>query len=436
VFLLGDDLATLRQAGTTLPAPLVPTSLLELAAAAATIDVHSEAGLRLRQSLRPEERRWIESADMQIVAAIRSRVLGTVGVIAVRPKLSGLPYSQDDREFLSAVAAAVGLTFDSLRLKDTQRPPAAEPAGRECAGCGSIYAPQTMRCRCGRELGEAAAPFVLRGVFRFERRIGAGGTGVVYRAVDLGLGRTVAIKILSSTRPDQVEVLIREARDMARLSHEHLAVIHAVERWREMPLLVQEYLDGGTLAHRLTAAQLALPEIAELGRALVAVLERVHAEGIVHCDVKPSNIGYTRTGVVKLFDFGLARPESVPLAEGQNAAATFAGTPYYMSPAAIRGEPPNAAFDWWSLSVVLFEAIAGRRPFDGQDTADVLSSILSRPCPRVSTFRPDLPGDAADFFDRAFDRSRPRRVFEAADFRPLLESLRGGRSARSARAVG
>jgi hypothetical protein len=437
VFLMQDDLAAMQPVGSALPPIPAFSPLLRFDdGGGTTVDIATDTGRRLLASLDERERRWLVDEDVRMIAAARSRVLGTVGLIAAGPKQSGLAYTADDGEFLSAIAAAVGLTFDSLRLTRAHVEPAIEPVARECEGCGSVYGPETASCRCGRPLREGTAPYVLRGVFRFERRIGSGGVGVVYRAVDLSLGRTVAIKVLSATRPDQVETLMREARDMAGMSHEHLAVIHAVERWGQTPLLVQEYLEGGTLAQRLATAALPPAAVAELGEVLCDVLERVHEEGIVHCDVKPSNIGYTRDGVLKLFDFSLARrlpviPDDDATGEAGDgkvlvdSGGVCAGTPYYMSPEAIHGAPPVPAFDWWSLAVVLFEALTGRRPFDGPDTPGVLASILFQPVPRLRTFRPELPDEIGDFFFRVFDRTQNKRMSTAKEFLPLLTMLKG-----------
>jgi eukaryotic-like serine/threonine-protein kinase len=278
-------------------------------------------------------------------------------------------------------------------------------------------------------------PYVLRGVFRFERRIGSGGSGIVYRAVDLGLGRPVAIKVLFGARADRVDALIREARHMAAVSHRHLAVIHGVERWRQTPLLVQEYLEGGTLAQRLLAGATTCDEVVELGTVLVDVLERLHRDGIVHCDVKPSNIGYTREGVIKLFDFSIARHVQAALVDGHegetagtgaplDSVGGFAGTPFYMSPEAIRGLAPEPSFDWWALSVVLFEALTGRRPFDGADTPDVLASILFRRAPSLREFRQDLPENVTEFFADAFDPVPSKRPHAAPSFRSTLAVLK------------
>lgn len=435
VFLLRDDPTVLQAISSPLPPIPIFSPLLRVDdVACATLDLTATAGQEVMRSLPADQRQWLVNGDIRLVTCIRSRPLGAVGLIAAGPKLSGLPYKLDDREFLSAVASAVGLTFDSFRLRGAHLPTPAEPAARECEGCGSVYPSDAGRCRCGRTLSDGFVPYVLRGVFRFERRIGSGGSGIVYRAVDLGLGRTVAIKVVSAARGAHVDALIREARQMAAVSHRHLAVIHGVERWRQTPLLVQEYLDGGTLSQRLLAGPLQRAEVFELGLVLVDVLERLHQDGIVHCDVKPSNIGYTREGVIKLFDFSLARHVAVALVDAHDgagdaettgdSAGRFAGTPFYMSPEAIRGERPEPCFDWWALSVVLFEALAGRRPFDGADTPDLLASILFRRVTPIHALRPDLPDPVGNFFAGAFDRLPSNRPTTGAAFRSALAFLK------------
>ena len=152
----------------------------------------------------------------------------------------------------------------------------------------------------------ATVPHVLRGVFRFEKRIGAGGMGVVYRATDLNLKRDVAIKTLPRLTADHAVQLKREAQAMALLNHPNLAVIHGIESWRGTPFLVEEYLAGGTLADRLREGPMAVGEALEIGIGLAGVIGQLHASGIIHCDIKPSNIGFSQTGVMKLLDFGLA----------------------------------------------------------------------------------------------------------------------------------
>ena len=148
---------------------------------------------------------------------------------------------------------------------------------------------------------------MLPGKFRFERRIGTGGMGVVYRGIDLSLGRAVAVKTLRRVSPEDAMRLRREARTAAAVSHPHLAPVYGMETWQGTPMLVMELLEGGTLTQRIEKGRLEAAETVELGIAMAEALEHLHASDILHRDIKPSNIGYTRDGTPKLMDFGIAR---------------------------------------------------------------------------------------------------------------------------------
>ena len=334
-----------------------------------------------------------------------------------------MSYTSHDRRFLATVASAAGLAFDRLQRRAPAVAAPSELPGRECERCFSIYAAEARRCLCGAPLVEAPVPHVLRGVFRFEQRVAAGSVGVVYRAVDLALGRNVAIKTLPGVTGERMAALVQEARAMARVTHGNLAAVHGVETWRDVSCLVQEYLEKGTLARRLHSARLPVTEAIDLGIILADLLEQLHRYDLIHCDIKPTNIGYTAEGIVKLFDFGLAR--RVEAEDATSAGSrTFAGTPFYMSPEAIRGERSAAGFDLWALSVVLYEAIAGRRPFDGATTSDVLAAILRGGPERVSAIAPDLPGEVSAFFEVALNRDRAARPGTAGELGRALSDLR------------
>jgi serine/threonine protein kinase len=297
-------------------------------------------------------------------------------------------------------------------------------------------------------LVKASVPYVLQGKFRIEERVGAGAMGVVYRAVDLDLGRTVAIKTLPSMSLNYSLQLRREARVMATVQHPNLAMIHGAETWRGTPLLVFEYLDGGTLQERIRRAPMAVDEILELGLALAGVLHQIHEAGILHRDVKPSNIGYTGDGQAKLMDFGLAHiifeahhqsistralDDPLPPTEdgsGQDSESEntwtrrLVGTPVYMSPEAVRCEPPGPGFDLWSLSIVLYEALAGRNPVQGDNVRETLSYIVDRDIPDIREMRSDLTEPVAQFFHLALSRNKSRRPQDAPEMKARLERTR------------
>ena len=256
-------------------------------------------------------------------------------------------------------------------------------------------------------------PLFVKRKFRLERLVGMGGMGVVYLAVDMVLDRQVAIKTLPSLRPESAERMHREARAMAAVLHPNLALIYGTEQWHGTPMLIVEYLDGGTLRDRICRGPMSYAEAIDLGAVLADVLDRVHASGVLHRDVKPSNIGFTGDGRPKLLDFGLAllgRTQDPGSAAGrQSGCATAAllrsadpaatvtvaerlvGTPLYMAPEALAGVAPQPSFDLWGLALVLYEAIAGCHPFAANDVAAVLAAAERADVPDIRNYRPTCP---------------------------------------------
>ncbi len=388
--------------------------------------------------LPPDEQRWVLAGRVRLLVALRAPADRMLGLLALSSKRSGLAYSMEDRRLLTAVSASVALVLDNLRLRASADSSSSE-AALECQTCSRLNGPDATVCACGGPVSACGAPQSLRGVYRLDRRIGAGGMGVVYHARDVDLDRSVAIKTLPRMSPEHAASLRREARAMASVAHPNLAVIYGIETWRGIPFLVQEYLDGGTLADRLASARLSMAEALDLGITLAGALAYLHDLGIIHRDVKPSNIGFTHAGVVKLLDFGVARlvgPASPPMAEStvtravatesadQRSEPTFVGTPAYMAPEALNGEPPQASFDLWSLAVVLYQSLTGRRPFEGRTTNQLLASIAAGPVARPSEAIEGCPLEVDAFFRFAFDVHKNRRLREAGPMKAALQQLR------------
>jgi serine/threonine-protein kinase len=253
--------------------------------------------------------------------------------------------------------------------------------------------------------------------------------GIVYLARDLELDRPVAVKTLPRVTSEGAASLRAEARAMAAVTHANLAVVYGVETWRGIPFLVEEYLPGGTLADRLADGPIAIAAALELGLTLTDVLSRLHDRGIIHRDVKPGNIGFTQAGAPKLLDFGVAQllraaeSASEDTTRGGDArrrrdrAHVLVGTPAYMSPEALLGQPPRPAFDLWALSVVLYEAITGMRPFPGPKDGMV---VVPDPPPPPGTLREGVPREADAFFARAFS---PEPADRHADARAVEQDL-------------
>jgi eukaryotic-like serine/threonine-protein kinase len=326
----------------------------------------------------------------------------------------------------------------------------AEPA-KECAKCGALHPSFTVFCgTCSRKLEVSAIPYILPGRFRFERRIGAGGMGVVYAGSDLALGRRVAIKTLRQVSADDAMRLRREARTAAAVSHPHLAPIYCMDAWQGRPLLVMELLEGGTLAQRIAREKLSPRETVELGVAMAGALAQLHAAEILHRDVKPSNIGYTRSQVPKLMDFGIARvmfelaaeeeadEDDADYLEETEEDATrpgrgtpggedhrFAGTLSYLSPEALRGAPADVSFDLWGLAIVLYECLLGRKVFVGTQQ-QVMDRIRSVAVPDFSQVDPQHDETLGEFFRAALHRSPHRRPASAYEMAERLEEILEG----------
>jgi hypothetical protein len=394
------------------------------------------------------DRLWLIDGGVRLLIPLRDADDRVVGLIALGEKLSDTPYTSDDKVLLARVAAAAEMTIAYHRLRVPSASPSAissstmpEPVAEECTHCVAVWPAGRAQCgRCGHPTRSGALPLVVAGKFRLDERLGAGGMGVVYRATDLELGRVVAVKTLPYLSPERSARLRREARAMARVAHPHLAQIYGGETWQGRPMLIVEFLGGGTLAARLKSGPLSLGEAFMLGEALLEALAAIHDAGVLHRDVKPSNIGYTSEGVPKLLDFGTARvlasgqsDASRPIARTDDtlAAGTIItdctrdgviGTPLYMSPEALAGAAPDPSFDLWSTCLVLYESITGRHPLRAPDGAPRRNASV----PDIRAFVPSLPATMSAFFAAALSPSRANRPRTASALIDELRTLRVG----------
>jgi GAF domain-containing protein len=386
--------------------------------------------------LSPDEQRWLLSLGVVLVVPLHAPDQRLAGLLSLTAKRSGLKYSVDDGRFLAAVAASAALTLDNLRLRSSTSDASERPA-RECQVCSRLNRPEATVCSCGGVLIVSAAPHTLRGIYRFDRRLGSGGMGVVYLARDLNLDRPVAIKTLPSVSPEQSARLRVEARAMAAVLHPNLAVIHGVETWQGTPFLIQEFLPGGTLGERLRSGPLAIDVALRLCGTIAEALDHLHRAGIIHRDVKPSNIGFTERDVPKLFDFGLAKLPRFSNDEADTAddtiedsAARFGdtvvlgGTPAYMSPEALAAAvPARPALDLWALSVVMFESVTGRRPFGGITRDEIRAAAMTGLRESPSAFNSAIPRPLDEFLLRALSVQQAERPSTAREFRDQIGLL-------------
>jgi serine/threonine protein kinase len=207
--------------------------------------------------------------------------------------------------------------------------------------------------------------------FRLLEEVGRGAMGVVYRAEDLSLGRTVALKFFSNQMfdgPAAQDQLRREARAAAALNHPNICTLHGIEHYNGQPCLVMEFLEGRPLSRLIESGPLPAAQVVEIAVQACAALDAAHTRGIVHRDLKPANLFITNSGGVKLTDFGIA----IQIADTR---VMQAGTPSYMSPEQIRGESLDGRSDIFSLGMVMFEMVTGRRA-EGRTGAEQSSAAL------------------------------------------------------------
>jgi serine/threonine protein kinase len=213
---------------------------------------------------------------------------------------------------------------------------------------------------------------------------------------------------------------MNEARAMAALAHEHIAVLYEAELWRGTPLLVMEFMGRGTLAAMLRCSPLPASSAIRIVRQLAGALRHVHASGRRHGDIKPSNIGFTEHGVPRFLDFGLSAAITPPAGEHAERSDVLAGTLPYLSPEVRAGGCPGPELDVWALSIVLFESLTGEHPFFDRtfryaSSSPRLSVLDSQPIGAVSVWR--------EYFSGAFARADARYPRSATDLLQALDLL-------------
>ncbi len=274
------------------------------------------------------------------------------------------------------------------------------------------------------------------GHFRLTGRLGAGGMGEVFRARDTKLDREVAVKLLPeafTADPDRHARFHREARSMAAFSHPRVAAVHALEEHDGNHFLVMELVEGENLAELLARGALPVPRALQLARQMAGGIEAAHAAGIIHRDLKPANVMIDPAGDLKILDFGLAKvfAEDEPAARGlddptlttdRTRAGVVLGTAAYMSPEQARGLAVDRRTDIWAFGAVLFEMLAGCRPFGGETVTDTLAAVL-RSEPPWAALPPELPTPVARLLQRCLQKDPHRRLHDVADARIVLEDL-------------
>ena len=267
------------------------------------------------------------------------------------------------------------------------------------------------------------------GHYRIDEQLGAGGMGVVYRAYDTRLHRTVAIKELQNSPAELAAArLLGEARAAATLNHPNICAVHEVGEIDEHAFIVMEYVEGKTLSQVISDRGLPFETVLDYGTQIADAVGFAHANGIVHRDLKSSNIVITPDGRAKVLDFGLSQrvatgkpddlTQSVPFS--LHPVADAAGTLAYMSPEALRGLPADPRSDVWSLGIVSDEMLTGHRPYDGRTPPELAATVLSD---APITVPSSLAAPLAAVIKRCLAKQPGRRYRQAGEVRAALEAV-------------
>jgi len=281
------------------------------------------------------------------------------------------------------------------------------------------------------------------GIYEIVAPIGAGGMGEVYRARDTRLNRDVAVKILPDTfaaDPSRVMRFRREAQLLATLNHANIAQIYGFEEVTPLSAqavasaaIVLELVDGRTLADRRLEGPLPLDEAVAIARQIAEALETAHECGIIHRDLKPANVKVREDGTVKVLDFGLAKafdPAATVSVDALSSPTISAqgtqlglvlGTAAYMAPEQAKGRPVDRRADIWAFGVVLYEMLAGRRLFEGDDVSETLAAVLRQPID-WSALPAATPAAVRHLLVRCLERDARKRLRDIGEARIVLES--------------
>jgi tetratricopeptide (TPR) repeat protein/tRNA A-37 threonylcarbamoyl transferase component Bud32 len=272
-------------------------------------------------------------------------------------------------------------------------------------------------------------------------KLGGGGMGVVYKARDLELGRSVALKFLPeklAQNPNAIERFLREARAASSLNHPNICTIHGIERHEDRWFIVMEFLDGTTLKQRILGKPVPVDSLLSLAIEIAEGLEAAHSAGVIHRDIKPANLFVTSRGHARILDFGLARigsvedPSSSQLAtlptrtmeEQLTAAGSVLGTVSHMSPEQIRGERLDPRTDLFSFGIVLYEMATGKLPFEGETHGAIFDAILNRAPIAPLQRNAALPAEVQRIILKCLEKDRDFRYQNTGEIRADLQRLK------------
>lgn len=262
--------------------------------------------------------------------------------------------------------------------------------------------------------------------YRLIAQQGSGGMAVIYKAQDLALGRTVAVKILRPSLTNDPEFLKRfrqEARNVANLSHPNIVTVHDVGQDGNTHYIVMEYIDGDDLKRLIRAgAPFSIDRALSIAIKICAGVGYAHRAGLVHADVKPQNVLVTENDKVKVTDFGIA--QALSATQPLERQRIVWGSPHYFSPEQAQGEPPTPAADVYAIGIVLFEMLTGRLPFVGADQQELALAHIRETPPHASDLNPNVPVHLDRILDKVLSKEPGARYRTADQLGRILISYR------------
>src|SRR2546425_2166975 len=281
------------------------------------------------------------------------------------------------------------------------------------------------------------APGTKLGRYEIRAKIGEGGMGEVYLAQDTKLDRKVALKILPAdvaAHPDRMRRFVQEAKAASALNHPNIITIYEIDETDSGHFIATEFIDGETLRQHIRSTPLKLGEVLDVAAQIASALAAAHAAAIVHRDIKPENVMIRHDGIVKVLDFGLAKltervpPDSVDTeapTSFKTDPGTIVGTPIYLSPEQARGLQVDARTDIFSLAVLIYEMVAGRLPFEGSNTNEIVASILSdREMTPLARYAREVPAELEWIVEKALTKNRDERYQSVKDLLIDLQRLK------------
>jgi len=281
------------------------------------------------------------------------------------------------------------------------------------------------------------APGTKLGRYEIRSKLGQGGMGEVYLAQDTKLDRIVAVKLLTAdiaNDKNRMNRFVQEAKAASALNHPNIITIHEIDETVLGQFIATEFIDGDTLRERMKRDSLPLDEVVDIAVQIANALSAAHSAGIVHRDIKPENVMLRRDGIVKVLDFGLAKlteqtssidPEAPTRGVINTEPGVVMGTAMYMSPEQARGHQVDERTDIFSLAVVIYEMLSGRLPFEGANTNEIVSSILSdREPPPLARYSTEIPPELERIVSKALRKNRDERYQTSKDMLLDLKTLK------------